>query len=226
MIADDIHASRETLYSEKTAGYFSGARRDMVALLSTGPGARILEIGCGDGATGAVALAAGKADHYLGIELMPEVAEQARARLSEVITADVEKLELTQFYGKFDALIMSEVIEHLVDPWDTLMRLLACVKPGGEIVASSPNIAHRRVIGDLIAGRFEYADEGVMDRTHLRWFTPRSYRALFEGAGCIDVRVMPIRRPGLLPRIVNRLTRNRYAHLSMTQIMVHARKAT
>jgi 2-polyprenyl-3-methyl-5-hydroxy-6-metoxy-1,4-benzoquinol methylase len=225
-MTDEILASRETLYTEKATGYYSGARRDMVALLSTGPDAYILEIGCGDGATGSVARAAGKAGHYVGIELMPEIAEHARTNLSEVITADIENFDLVSFQDKFDALIMSEVIEHLVDPWETVARLVTCLKPGGEIIASSPNVAHQRLIRDLIAGRFEYADEGVMDRTHLRWFTPRSYRALFEAAGCRDIRIMPIRRPGLLPRLFNRLTADRFAHLSMTQIMVHARKAT
>jgi 2-polyprenyl-3-methyl-5-hydroxy-6-metoxy-1,4-benzoquinol methylase len=225
-MADDNQASRETLYAEKATGYFSGARHDMVAMLSTGPSAHILEVGCGDGATGSVALAAGKAGHYFGIELMPEIAEHARTKLSEVITGDIEKLDLSAFEAKFDALIMSEVIEHFVDPWGTVARLFSCLKPGGEIIASSPNVAHQRLIRDLIAGRFDYTEEGVMDRTHLRWFTPRSYRALFEAAGFRDVRVMPIRRPGLLPRLINRLTGDRYAHLSMTQIMVHARKAT
>jgi 2-polyprenyl-3-methyl-5-hydroxy-6-metoxy-1,4-benzoquinol methylase len=224
-MVDEPQASRETLYTTKTSGYFSGARHDMVALLSTGQNAHILEIGCGDGATGAATLAAGKAKHYTGIELMPEVAEQARARLSEVFTANVEQFDLNPLHGQFDALIMSEVIEHLVDPWSTLARLLTCLKPGGEIIASSPNVAHQKLIRNLISGRFEYAGEGVMDRTHLRWFTPRSYRALFEAAGCVDIRVMPIRRPGLLPRLFNRLTSDRFAHLSMTQIMVHARKA-
>jgi 2-polyprenyl-3-methyl-5-hydroxy-6-metoxy-1,4-benzoquinol methylase len=224
-MANEAQASRETLYINKNTGYFSGARDDMIALLSTTQTAHILEIGCGDGTTGAAALSAGKAGHYTGIELMPDIAECARSRLNHVITDDIEQLDLTQFHGQFDALIMSEVIEHLVDPWKTLSRLMLCLKPGGEIIASSPNVAHRKVITDLIAGRFEYAPEGVMDRTHLRWFTPRSYRALFEGAGCIEVRVMPIRRPGLLPRLVNRLTGDRYTHLSMTQIMVHARKA-
>ena len=224
-MADDTQTSRETLYTAKTARYFSGARHDMVVRLSTGQNAHVLEIGCGDGATGAAMLTAGKAEHYTGLELMPEVAEQARARLSEVITANVEHYDLTAFHGRFDALIMSEVIEHLVDPWATLSRLMLCLKPDGEIIASSPNVAHRKVITDLIAGRFEYTPEGVMDRTHLRWFTPRSYRALFEAAGCRDVRVMPIRHPGLLARLFNRLTRDRYMHLSMTQIMIHARRA-
>jgi 2-polyprenyl-3-methyl-5-hydroxy-6-metoxy-1,4-benzoquinol methylase len=224
-MADETQASRETLYAHKNDGYFSGARHDMIAMLATTQTAHILEIGCGDGATGAAALAAGKAGHYTGVELMPDVAEQARRHLSHVVTANVEQLDLNPFLGKFDALVMSEVIEHLVDPWDVLTRLMACLKPGGEIIASSPNVAHRKVISGLIAGRFEYAAEGVMDRTHLRWFTPRSYHALFEAAGCSDIRVMPIRRPGLLPRLFNRITADRYAHLSMTQIMIHARKA-
>lgn len=218
--------ARERLYGSKSDEYFSGARHDMIALLSTGPESHILEIGCGDGATGAAALSAGKAGHYSGIELVPAVATLARQRLDEVITGNVEQLDLAPLHGRFDALIMSEVIEHLVDPWDSVARLLACLKPGGTLIASSPNVAHRRVINGLISGRFDYADAGVMDRTHLRWFTPTSYRALFEGAGCQDVRIMPVRRPGRLPRLFNRLTGDRYAHLSMTQIMAQARKPT
>lgn len=216
-------ASREALYDSKTEQYFSGVRHDMLERLSTGPDSAIAEVGCGDGATGAAALERGKAGHYTGFELMPEVAAIARPRLSEVITGNVETMDLSRFAGKFDALIMSEVIEHLSDPWSTLETLLACLKPDGEVIASSPNIAHRNVLANLLAGKFEYADAGVMDRTHLRWFTPASYHALFERAGCRDIKVMPVRTPGRLPRLFNRLTSNRYAHLSMTQIMIHAR---
>jgi 2-polyprenyl-3-methyl-5-hydroxy-6-metoxy-1,4-benzoquinol methylase len=216
--------ARERLYGTKSDDYFSGARHDMIALLATGPTSHILEIGCGDGATGMAARSAGKAGHYCGIELVPAVAALARQHLDEIITGNVEQLDLTALHGRFDALIMSEVLEHLVDPWDSLARLLACLKPGGMLIASSPNVAHRGVIKGLISGRFEYAEAGVMDRTHLRWFTPQSYRALFEGVGCVDVRIMPVRRPRLLPRLFNRLTADRYVHLSMTQIMAQARK--
>jgi 2-polyprenyl-3-methyl-5-hydroxy-6-metoxy-1,4-benzoquinol methylase len=187
---------RETLYADKSAHYFSGARHDMLALLSTGAESHILELGCGDGATGAAALAADKSGHYCGIELVPAVAETARTRLSEVITGNVETLDLTPLHGRFDALIMSEVVEHLVDPWDSVARLLSCLRPGGEVIASSPNIAHRKVISALISGRFDYADEGVMDRTHLRWFTPSSYRSLFEAAGCRDALISIIETAG------------------------------
>ena len=216
-------ASRETLYADKAQHYFSGARHDMLALLSAGAASHILEIGCGDGATGAVALSSGKASHYCGVELVGDVAERARQRLSQITVGDIENLDLAPFAKQFDALIMSEVIEHLVDPWVALGRLKSCLKPGGEIIASSPNIAHRAVIGALISGRFDYQNEGVMDLTHLRWFTPHSYRALFTDAGFIDIRLLAVRPPGRLARLFNRLTGNRYAHLSMTQIMIHAR---
>jgi 2-polyprenyl-3-methyl-5-hydroxy-6-metoxy-1,4-benzoquinol methylase len=219
----DTKASREGLYADKTADYFSGARDDMVMLLTTNASSHILEIGCGDGATGAAALAAGKAGRYTGVELVEAVAGVARARLSEVVTGNIEHLNLDRFAGKCDAVLMSEVIEHLENPWECVARLVGCLRPGGQMIASSPNIAHHSLIRALIAGRFDYAEEGIMDRTHLRWFTPDSYRALFEAAGCIDIKLMPVRVPGLMPRLFNRLTSNRYAHLSMTQIMVHAR---
>lgn len=223
MSLSDPSDRREALYADKTAGYFAGARHDMVEMLTTGADASVIEIGCGNGATGAATLSAGKASRYTGIELVPEIAAAARLVLSEVVTGNVEVIDLTHLHDQFDGLIMSEVIEHLTDPWATLAKLAQCLRPGGEVIASSPNIAHRGVIGGLLSGRFDYTQAGVMDRTHLRWFTPASYHALFAGAGFVDIRVMPVRAPGLLPRLFNRLTRNRFAHLSMTQIMIHAR---
>jgi 2-polyprenyl-3-methyl-5-hydroxy-6-metoxy-1,4-benzoquinol methylase len=216
---------RDALYADKAANYFSGTRHDMLSRLTTDPDAHILEVGCGGGATGAAALAANKAGHYVGIELAPDIADEARTRLSEVITGNVETMDLAPFHGRFDAIILSEVIEHLVDPWATVARLIACLKPGGEIIASSPNIAHRKIIGGLISGKFEYAADGLMDRTHLRWFTPESYRALFVEAGLSIIAIVPVRAPGRLPRLFNRLTAERFSHLFVTQIMVHARKA-
>ena len=222
-MVDQAAASREALYTGKAADYFAGARDDMVALLTTDKAAHVLEVGCGNGATGTLALAAGKAGRYTGIELMAAAADAARARLSEVIIGNVETLKLDHLHGQCDALIMSEVIEHLENPWECLKALVPCLRPGGQIIASSPNVSHHSLIRSLVAGRFDYTQEGIMDRTHLRWFTPRSYRALFETSGCVDIKMMPVRIPGLLPRLFNRLTFDRYAHLSMTQIMVVAR---
>ncbi len=159
-------------YEGKATSYFTNARADFVRLLPQDPTARVLEIGCGNGATGALAMARGRAGHYVGVELMDSYANQARGVLSDVLTGDVERMEFRWQPAEFDALILSEVLEHLVEPGVLLRRLSRFVRPGGMVLASSPNIAHWKVLRELVKGRFDLADQGVFDRTHLRWFTP------------------------------------------------------
>lgn len=214
----------DQLYDDKSDSYFGNARYDVVARLNTDGSSAVLELGCGAGGTGAAALAAGKAGRYVGIELSPRAAAAARARLTEVIEGDVEAIDLAPLHGRFDALIISEVLEHLTDPWRALKALAPCVRPGGQVFASSPNIAHWKVIGSLLAGRFDYEESGVMDRTHLRWFTPVSYRDMFEAAGLDIVSIEPLKAFRPKARLINRLTRHRFRHLFMTQMMVEGRR--
>ena len=84
------------------------------------------------------------------------MARQAAQALTQVHVGDVEKMDLPYHEDSFDALIMSEVLEHLVEPDVVLTRLVRLVKPGGLVLASSPNIAHWKPISELILGRFEY----------------------------------------------------------------------
>jgi len=193
--------------------------------LSTGPDSWVLELGCGQGGTGRAAIAARKAGHYVGIELNPAAAEVAAAGLEDVWVGDVETMNLACLENRFDALVISEVLEHLTDPWSTLSRLAACVKPGGVVYASSPNIAHWQVIKGLIFGEFEYSASGVMDRTHLRWFTPASYRALLEGAGFEVASVTSLCRPGWKGGLLSALTGRRFDHLFARQIMIVGRRS-
>src|SRR3546814_5533262 len=78
------------------------------------------------------------------------------------------------------------------------------MRPGATIHASSPNIAHHRIISALLRGQFAYAQSGVMDRTHLRWFTPPSYRSMFEEAGFETLSLHALTPPGGKARLVNR----------------------
>lgn len=215
----------EQLYADKADAYFANARHDIVGRLKTDGSAAVLELGCGAGGTGAAVLAAGKAARYVGIELSAKAAAAARERLTEVIEGNVETLDLEPLHDGFDALIISEVLEHLTDPWRTLKRLARCVRPGGQVFASSPNIAQWRVVKSLLMGRFDYQETGVMDRTHLRWFTPQSYRDMFETAGLEVVSIGPITPHAARTRLLNRLTRDRFRHLFMTQIMVEGRRS-
>lgn len=212
------------IYEDKPDSYFANARKDIVGMLDTNSSSAVLELGCGAGGTGAAALEAGKAGRYVGIELSEAAAESAAKKLTQVIVGDVESLDLSALHGTFDALIISEVLEHLTDPWTTLRKLVACVKPGGRVYASSPNVAHHSVIRSLIGGRFTYDEKGVMDRTHLRWFTPQSYRDLFRSAGLEVADVGPVTPLRSKARLFDRLTGGRFQHLLYTQIMIVAQR--
>lgn len=212
------------IYEDKPSSYFANARHDIVAMLQTGPQSAVLELGCGAGGTGRAVLAAGKAGRYVGLELSETAGAEAAKHLTEVILGDVEGVDLRPLHGAFDALIISEVLEHLTDPWKTLRRLSDCLKPGGVVIASSPNVAHWSVIKGLISGRFAYTDSGMMDRTHLRWFTPQSYRELFEAAGLTVESVQPLTPLRPKAQLFDRLTGGRWRHLLFTQTLVVARR--
>ena len=208
----------------KSDRYFTGARNDYVSVLPDSSIANILEIGCGDGSTGAAALAAGKCGRYVGIEIAEGPAARARACLSDVRLGNVEVMDITDPPETYDAVIASEVLEHLTDPWDVVRRLAALLKPGGLFLASSPNVAHHRIVRDLVRGRWRLADSGPMDRTHLRWFTPESYRRMFEEAGLDVIHSAGVAPLGPRARVLSRLTGGRINHLFYTQNNIHARK--
>lgn len=207
-------------YAEKPEAYFARARADIVAELPANAGACILEIGCGSGITGSLAKAKGKAGRYVGVELFPAASDQARDVLDEVHTGDVEHMELPWRHESFDAVILSEVLEHLCEPWALMKRLAPLVRRGGRVYASSPNVSHWRVLRELSMGRFPQADQGVFDRTHMRWFTPATYKAMMEDAGFVVDRVGPLTPFSTRTKMISRLSGGRLDHLFMTQIML------
>ncbi|MEO1282391.1 MAG: class I SAM-dependent methyltransferase [Pseudomonadota bacterium] len=213
-----------TPYAAKDQAYFSGARSDFVACLPEDGSARVLEVGCGTGATGAMALQCGRASQYVGVELFPSAAADAEAVLSDVVVGDVETLELDWQPAAFDALLLSEVVEHLREPGAVLKKLDRFLRPGALVFASSPNISHWRVIRKLIRGEFPQEDRGVFDRTHLRWFTPESYCMLFEQHGFVVEWAGPVTPPSRRTRMISRFTGGAFDHLFMTQVCVIARK--
>lgn len=145
--------------------------------------ARILEIGCGTGGTGALAISESKCWYYCAVEICKKAAAIAKEQISEVVIADVERLESSWPRNFFDALILSEVLEYLFDPWATLRKLRPLMKSGALVFASSPNVSHYSIVSMLLRGEWHLANKSIMDRSHLRWFTPKTYRAMFESSG-------------------------------------------
>jgi trans-aconitate methyltransferase len=164
-------------------GYFDRARTDALDLFARAP-ARLLDVGCGSGATGAAAKARWPTVETIGVELDAGAAERASARLDRVINASAETLDLAAAGVRdVDGVILADVLEHLRDPWHFLERLRGVLAPDATIVASIPNIANLWLLDELAAGRFTYTPDGLLDATHLRFFTRRSIAAMFDDAG-------------------------------------------
>jgi 2-polyprenyl-3-methyl-5-hydroxy-6-metoxy-1,4-benzoquinol methylase len=158
-------------------------RHDVIRMVPR-PLGRILDIGCGPGLTGAALMNLGAAEVW-GIERDAALAEEARSRVTRVEQIDLEKDPTEGLpLGFFNAILYADVLEHLVDPWRVLAQQRELLAPGGSILLSIPNVRNLRVMLPLIVqGRWDYVDEGLLSRGHLRFFTTRSMRSMIEGAG-------------------------------------------
>ncbi|GAC44154.1 bifunctional glycosyltransferase family 2 protein/class I SAM-dependent methyltransferase [Paenibacillus popilliae] len=143
---------------------------------------RILEVGCGCGAS----LLKLKNEYPLvelyGIELNESAACMA-ALIANVESGNIETIELTYPEQFFDYIILGDVLEHLYDPWKVLTDISRCLKEEGNVLASIPNVMHFSLIRNLLNGYWTYRDSGLLDRTHVRFFTFYEICKLFKEAG-------------------------------------------
>lgn len=148
---------------------------------------RVLDIGCASGDLGRVLKSRGC--NVAGVELDPGAAELAERVLDEVLIGDVGELDLIKHFGKesFDVVVFGDVLEHLPDPVAVLRRVLPLLTKPGAVVASIPNVAHGSVRLSLLSGRFDYRPLGLLDSTHLRFFTRGSVHSVFREAGLAPV---------------------------------------
>lgn len=152
----------------------------MFSLVPTG--SRILETGCANGRFTRVLVEHGC--RVVGVELDPGAASDAAEFCEQVIVGNLEDPSVqAQIPGDFDLLLFGDVLEHLVEPWSVLRTFRSKLKPGGCIVVSIPNIAHWDGRIGLLTGKFDYQDEGVLDSTHLRFFTHRTVWELLDQTG-------------------------------------------
>jgi SAM-dependent methyltransferase len=172
--------------------YGVNPRDDLVQFIcAAGVPGRILDVGCGVGAVGA-ALRTRGAHTVVGIERSAPLAQQARLRLSEVLETDVEASDLPFPPQSFDCILYADILEHLAEPGRWLARHRELLAPGGEIVASIPNVNHYSVLKSLAwDGDWRYSDSGLLDSTHLRFFTWKSIVRLFDDAGLTIMRQQP-----------------------------------
>ena len=144
-------------------------------------GARVLDVGCGTGSVSRLVRDVRRA-RVLGLEPNPERARLAAERGIEVEVGTFGE-SVVRRHGAFDVVLFADVLEHLEDPAAMLRAVRGALAPGGRVLASIPNVAHWSVRLALLAGRFDYQPTGIMDATHLRWFTRASVARLFRESG-------------------------------------------
>lgn len=210
------------LRERRRAGYET-ARPDVQALVPRSARA-ILDLGCASGALGA-ALKERQGARVVGVELQADYAAVAAERLDEVVNAGIEEALLGDL-GRFDCIVAADVLEHLVDPWSALRGAAELLEPGGSAVVSLPNVRSLETLLELgLKGRWPRSEQGLFDRTHLRWFALADARELLEQAGLAVERVES-RLPftGWRLRVARRLARTRLAPLVTGQYILLARR--
>jgi 2-polyprenyl-3-methyl-5-hydroxy-6-metoxy-1,4-benzoquinol methylase len=175
------------------ANYFANRRADMLDFVPIDV-RHVLEIGCGAGGFARGLRERNASIELWGVEPSP-AADQASGVMDRVLKGTVEHYMDALPEGYFDAICMNDVIEHLLDPWSALRALRSKLAPRGVLVASIPNVRHYRNLESLLLdGEWMYRDEGTLDRTHLRFFTPKSMRRLFDECGYEIEHMQGIRR--------------------------------
>jgi SAM-dependent methyltransferase len=176
-------------YIDKPDSYFSHARTEIAELLPLQCG-RVLEIGCGSGATLGWLRQSQRASHTVGVEIDEVAANDAKDNVDEMYCLDFERVELPSPNADFDVILCLDVLEHMVNPWSAVDRLVSrYLKRGGVLIVSLPNVRHYSVVLPLLLrGRWNYEDAGLLDRTHLRFFTRSSALSLLRHPQLAPVR--------------------------------------
>jgi len=194
------HLATDTVFDPQ---YHQNARTEIVSFLNEPPGV-VLDVGCGGGATGKLIKEKFPGTRVVGIELNPHAAQYAGQFIDDVICENIDTVDLSQRLSgvRVDTVLLLDVLEHLYDPWRALVRVRSWLATGARVLASVPNIRNLSNLDELAAGRWEYSENGVLDVTHLRFFTRSTLKRMFEETGFDVVHMEALTQPMWIDRHV------------------------
>lgn len=212
-------------YQSKASDYFSNTRTDIEPALPSFSES-VLEIGCGTGATLAWLKTSGYCNFTTGIELVAQQAKSAEKVVDRIIQGSIETVDFASWTERFDLILCLDVLEHLYDPWALIDRLSRLLKPGGRLVASIPNIRHISVLVPLLfQGTWTYSERGILDKTHLRFFTKKSAIHLMT---CGGLKMVCVKELGLqsksISTVLNKLTLGIFRGFFAAQYLIAVEK--
>lgn len=186
------------------------------ALGMIGHNKSVLEVGCSTGFLTKVLVERGC--NVVGMELDPDAAELAEAWAERVVVGDLDDDDLWNYVKdeSFDVVLLGDVLEHLRDPLASLRQAARKLKPTGFVVTSLPNVAHGDVRIALMNGKFPYNDFGLLDRTHVTFFTLESIRELLREAGLVPVETRRVVMPLFMSEIG--VTREDVSHKALDEL--------
>jgi len=217
-----------TNYQVKDDSYFQHTREEMLEFIPK-IARNILEVGCGDGSFGAYVKKNIPCKYY-GIEPDTRFSKQAAERL-DYFDNSLFTTESNLPTNHFDCIVFNDVLEHLAEPQVALLACKAFLKPEGVIVSSIPNMRHAPYLYRLAyLGEFDYENSGIMDKTHLRFFTKKSIKKMYESLGFEVVKHIGIneslaRRFRYLVKTLNLMTNGKFEDTKYQQFATVARKA-
>jgi 2-polyprenyl-3-methyl-5-hydroxy-6-metoxy-1,4-benzoquinol methylase len=174
----------KNFYSDKKNEYFESTRPEIQNFLPIKI-KRLLDVGCGGGMVSWTAKQRLGIEYIAGIEVFEEAAKKAGERLDKVLVGDLESIDLDFPEGYFDCILCADSLEHMTDPWKALNKLTRYLDKEGRMVVSLPNIQNIIPLSKIIFNRLEYSDDGILDRTHLKFFTLHTMQKMFSDAGLI-----------------------------------------
>jgi len=205
--------------------YYGNIRNEIFPLLPERV-TRILEIGCGTGNTLKHIKIEKRCEWTGGVELFSAAAQEARSKIDVVYEGNIELMELPVPLDSLDVILCLDVLEHLVDPWNLIMRLHHLLKQGGVLIASIPNVRYYQISLSLLClGQWNYTSEGCLDKTHLRFFTLATALQLIESSGLkIDKVQATGLEQGRWAHLVNKLSFSFFKQLLEYQYLLRARR--
>lgn len=196
----DLYEAKAGAYSRFNTGLVADHARRLLP-----PGGRVLDLGCASG--GLLEILRPRAGHLAGLELSASGARAATQVGDHVVHASIDDPDLPFEADSYDLVVLADVLEHLVEPAAALERAVGWCRPGGWVLASTPNIAHWRARLELLRGRWPSEETGTFDAGHLRFFTRESFAALLHDAGLERVELEAV-----VPRLHNHLPIERVRH--------------
>lgn len=187
---------------------YVGERNDIFKLVPVGA-VKILDVGCSEGILGKRLKERNNAE-VIGIEIDKNMAGFAKQKLDRVIIDNADEIDLEKYLrlNYFDCIIFADILEHLKNPWKIVENVKPFLKDDGVIIASIPNVRHYTTIFNLLVkGLWSYNKRGIHDKNHLRFFTLKSIREMFQGAGFEVVNVERNYRIVEKPHPLNKFSR-------------------